>query len=40
MSLQLYQVDQRSYLLDFKSLVDEECNGDLVFQLKKAHNSK
>uniref|UniRef100_A0A914WZX7 non-specific serine/threonine protein kinase n=1 Tax=Plectus sambesii TaxID=2011161 RepID=A0A914WZX7_9BILA len=24
MSLQLYQVDQRSYLLDFKSLVDEE----------------
>jgi len=26
MSLQLYQVDQRSYLLDFKSLVDEESN--------------
>ncbi|VDL84645.1 unnamed protein product [Nippostrongylus brasiliensis] len=24
MSLQLYQVDQRSYLLDFKSLVDDE----------------
>ncbi|CAI5454505.1 unnamed protein product [Caenorhabditis angaria] len=24
MSLQLYQVDQRSYLLDFKSLVDED----------------
>lgn len=24
MSLQLYQVDQKSYLLDFKSLVDEE----------------
>lgn len=24
MSLQLYQVDQRSYLLDFKSLVEEE----------------
>lgn len=29
MSLQLYQVDQRSYLLDFKSLADEEsgCKG-------------
>ncbi|KAF8386797.1 aak-2 [Pristionchus pacificus] len=25
MSLQLYQVDQRSYLLDFKSLVDEDA---------------
>lgn len=24
MSLQLYQVDQKSYLLDFKSLVDED----------------
>jgi len=24
MGLQLYQVDSRSYLLDFKSLVDEE----------------
>lgn len=24
MSLQLYQVDHRSYLLDFKSLVDDE----------------
>lgn len=24
MSLQLYQVDQRSYLLDFKSLVDDD----------------
>jgi 5'-AMP-activated protein kinase catalytic alpha subunit len=30
MSLQLYQVDQRSYLLDFKSLTDDllEANGD------------
>ncbi|PAV64949.1 hypothetical protein WR25_10562 isoform D [Diploscapter pachys] len=27
MSLQLYQVDARSYLLDFKSLVDEEAPG-------------
>ncbi|KAK6761511.1 hypothetical protein RB195_022542 [Necator americanus] len=26
MSLQLYQVDQRSYLLDFKSLVDDESS--------------
>ncbi|KAF7638146.1 Non-specific serine/threonine protein kinase [Meloidogyne graminicola] len=25
MSLQLYQVDQRSYLLDFKNLIDDEC---------------
>lgn len=24
MSLQLYQVDQRSYLLDFKNLVDDD----------------
>ena len=24
MSLQLYQVDQRSYLLDFKNLIDDE----------------
>lgn len=24
MSLQLYQVDSKSYLLDFKSLVDDE----------------
>lgn len=27
MSLQLYQVDHRSYLLDFKNLVDDDgCN--------------
>ena len=27
MSLQLYQVDYKSYLLDFKSLVEEETQG-------------
>ena len=27
MALQLYQVDQRSYLLDFKSLVDAGAEG-------------
>ena len=27
MSLQLYQVDYKSYLLDFKSLVEEESQG-------------
>ena len=27
MSLQLYQVDYKSYLLDFKSLVEEEVAG-------------
>ena len=27
MSLQLYQVDYKSYLLDFKSLVEEEGQG-------------
>jgi len=31
MSLQLYQVDQRSYLLDFKNLVDDECKEFFLF---------
>lgn len=35
MSLQLYQVDQKSYLLDFKSLVDEETGmSELEFKKK------
>ncbi|KAH3867351.1 hypothetical protein DPMN_030478 [Dreissena polymorpha] len=29
MSLQLYQVDTKSFLLDFKSLLDNEENGSL-----------
>uniref|UniRef100_A0A0M3JWA8 AdenylateSensor domain-containing protein n=1 Tax=Anisakis simplex TaxID=6269 RepID=A0A0M3JWA8_ANISI len=38
MSLQLYQVDQKSYLLDFKSLVDEE-SGNLYFASSSRHAS-
>jgi len=30
MSLQLYQVDYKSYLLDFKSLIEEETAGQAV----------
>lgn len=30
MSLQLYQVDQRSFLLDFKSLVDDESAREFI----------
>jgi 5'-AMP-activated protein kinase catalytic alpha subunit len=30
MSLQLYQVDYKSYLLDFKSLVEEEAAGEVA----------
>ena len=33
MSLQLYQVDQRSFLLDFKSLVDEDGDYSLSLSL-------
>lgn len=36
MSLQLYQVDQRSYLLDFKNLVDDE---DREQQMSSRHPS-
>ena len=30
MSLQLYQVDFNSFLLDFKSLVEEEAEGEVI----------
>jgi len=35
MSLQLYQVDYKSYLLDFKSLVEEEAGQEVTSQLER-----
>ena len=39
MSLQLYQVDYKSYLLDFKSLVEEEGAGEVASMIAMDGNA-